>query len=50
MKGVKIWILVGQDADDVLCCLAKVGGFGYPGEVKVIQEEIYCVHVPGGCY
>ena len=40
---------VGKDADDVLCCLEKVGGVGYPGEVEVIWEELDRVHVTGGC-
>ena len=40
--------LVGQDADDVLCCLAKVGVVGYPGEFEVLQEELDRVRVPGG--
>ena len=40
---------VGQDADDVLCCLAKVGGVGYFGKVEVFWEELDRVRVPGRC-
>ena len=37
VKGAKRWLFFGKDADDFLCCLAKVGGVGYPGEVKVTR-------------
>ena len=49
MKGAKICFFIGQDADDVLCFLAKLGGVGYPGEVEVFLGELVHVHVPGGC-
>ena len=41
-------VFIGQDADNVLCCLAKVDGVGDSGEVKVLWGEIDCVYVPGG--
>ena len=42
-------MFIGQDADNVLCCLAKVGAVGDFGEVKVLWEELDCVCVPSGC-
>ena len=42
-------VIIGQDADNVLCCLAKVGGVGDFGGVKVLWEERDCVCVPSGC-
>ena len=42
-------MLIGQDAYNVLCCLAKVGGVGDFGEVKGLWEELDGVCVPGGC-
>ena len=41
-------MFIGQDADHVLCWLAKVGGVGDFGEVKVLWEELDCVCVPSG--
>ena len=38
-------VFIGQDADNVLCCLAKVGVVGDFGEVKVLWEELDCVCV-----
>ena len=49
MKGTKRCFLVGHDADDVLCCLTKVGVVGYPGEVEVIWEELDRVRMTDGC-
>ena len=49
MKGEKRFVFVGQDSDDFLCCLVKVGGVGYSGEVKVFQEELDRVRVPSRC-
>ena len=42
-------VFIGKDANNVLCCLAKVGGVGDFGEVKVLWEELDCVCVPLGC-
>ena len=41
-------VFIRKDADNVLCCLAKVGGVGDFGEVKVLWEELDRVCVPGG--
>ena len=50
MKGEKRFVFVGQDSDDFLCCLVKVGGVGYSGEVEVLWEELNRVRVPGRFY
>ena len=42
-------VFIGQDADNVLCCLTKVCGVGDFGEVKVLWEELNCVCVTFGC-
>ena len=42
-------MFIGQDADNVLFCLAKVGGVGDFGGVKVLWEELDCVCVSGIC-
>ena len=39
----------GQDADNILCCLTKIGGVGDFWEVKVLWEEIDSVFVTSGC-
>ena len=36
-------MFIGQDADNVLYCLAKVGVVGDLGEVKVLWKELDCV-------
>ena len=33
-------VFIGQDADNIICCLEKVGGIGDFGEVKVLWEEL----------
>ena len=40
-------MLIGQDADNILCCLVKVGGVGEFGEVKVLWGELnfFCVPI-----
>ena len=42
-------VFIGQDADNVLFYLAKVGGVGDFGEVKLLWEALECVCVSGGC-
>ena len=42
-------LFIGQDYDNILCFLAKVGGVGDFGEVKVLWEELDCVCVPSRC-
>ena len=42
-------MFIGQDADNILCCLAKVGGVGDFEGVKVLWEELECVCVPSIC-
>ena len=39
-------VFAGQDADNILCCLAKVGGVGDFLEVKVLWEELDIVCMP----
>ena len=41
-------MFLGKNADNVLCCLAKVGGVGDFQEVKVLHEELDCVCVSSG--
>ena len=38
----------GQDVDDILCGLAKIGGVSDFWEVKIIWEELDSVCVPSG--
>ena len=42
-------VFIRQDDDNVLCCLAKIGGVGDFGGVKVLWEELDCVCVSGRC-
>ena len=42
-------VFIGQDAETVLFCLAKVGGVGDFWEVKVLWEKINSVCIPSGC-
>ena len=39
---------LGQDADDILCGLAKIGGVSDFWEVKRLWEELDSVCVPSG--
>ena len=41
-------MFIGQDADNVLCCFAKLGGVGDFWGFKVLWEELDCVCVPDG--
>ena len=38
----------GQDADNILCCLAEIGGVGDFWEVKVLWDKLDSVCVPSG--
>ena len=42
-------LLFGQDADNILCSLAKIGGVGDFWEVKRLWEELDSACVPSGC-
>ena len=42
-------MFIGQDADIILCCLAKVGGFSDFGEIKVFWEELDWVCMSSRC-
>ena len=42
-------MFIGQDTDNILFCLKKVGRVGDFGNVKVLWEERDHVCVPGGC-
>ena len=41
-------VFFGQYADNILCCLAKIGGVGDFWEVKGLWEELDSVCVPSG--
>ena len=42
-------VFFGQDADNILCGLAKIGGVGDFWEVKILWEELDSVCVHSGC-
>ena len=41
-------VFFGQDADNILCCLAEIGGVGNCWEVKLLWEELDSVCMPSG--
>ena len=42
------YVFFGQDSDNILCCLARIGGVGDFWEVQVLWEELDNVCVPSG--
>ena len=42
-------VFFGQDADNILCGLAKIGGVGDFWGFKRLWEELDSVCVPSGC-
>ena len=41
-------VFFGQDADDILCRLAKIGGVSDFWEIKRLWEELDSICVPSG--
>ena len=41
-------VFFGQDADDILCGLSKIGGVSDFWEVQKLWEELDSVYVPSG--
>ena len=39
-------VFFGQDADNILCCLAKIGGVSDCWEVRLLCQELDSVCVP----